>query len=80
MEAPLEPLPLVRFDVAEGDPDPVPDRRAAHLPHVHSDTRKFAEATGWAPTVGVADGVRLLHDWLTTTRREPVPVQAILAS
>jgi CDP-paratose 2-epimerase len=30
-----------------------------------SDTRKFTAATGWAPKVGVADGVARLHRWAT---------------
>jgi CDP-paratose 2-epimerase len=29
-----------------------------------SDTRKFQAATGWAPRVGVREGVALLHAWL----------------
>ncbi|MGB8167917.1 MAG: SDR family NAD(P)-dependent oxidoreductase [Chthoniobacteraceae bacterium] len=34
-----------------------------------SDTAKFRAATGWAPRVGVAEGVGRLHEWLATTRR-----------
>ena len=33
-----------------------------------SDTRKFCEATGWMPTVGVHDGVEALNRWLRGTR------------
>jgi CDP-paratose 2-epimerase len=29
-----------------------------------SDTRKFKEATGWAPKVNVHHGVRMLYEWL----------------
>ena len=29
-----------------------------------SDTRSFAEVTGWAPQVEAADGIAHLHDWL----------------
>lgn len=29
-----------------------------------SDTRRFAEASGWAPKVTVAEGVARLHEWL----------------
>lgn len=29
-----------------------------------SDTRAFARATGWAPTVNAHDGIARLHDWL----------------
>jgi len=35
-----------------------------------SDTRKFQAATGWAPQVGVREGVDRLHDWLRTLVRE----------
>jgi CDP-paratose 2-epimerase len=48
-----------------------------------SDTRKFQAATGWAPQVGVREGVSRLHAWLaemlgdleargTVTLREPL--------
>ena len=33
-----------------------------------SDTRAFAGATGWAPQVGVAEGVARLHHWLQAQR------------
>ena len=29
-----------------------------------SDSAKFCRATGWRPQVGVAEGIRLLYDWL----------------
>lgn len=29
-----------------------------------SDTSKFRNATGWIPSIGVAEGVKLLHEWL----------------
>jgi CDP-paratose 2-epimerase len=41
-----------------------------------SDFRKFAGATGWQPRVGVADGVRRLHDWLGARPRASAEVQA----
>ena len=31
-----------------------------------SDTRRFAQASGWAPKVAVAEGVGRLHEWLRT--------------
>jgi CDP-paratose 2-epimerase len=48
-----------------------------------SDTRKFQAATGWAPQVGVSEGLARLHAWLeellgdlatrrTATLREPL--------
>jgi CDP-paratose 2-epimerase len=33
-----------------------------------SDTSRFSAATGWAPQVAPAEGVRLLHDWLVAER------------
>jgi CDP-paratose 2-epimerase len=30
-----------------------------------SDTSAFNEATGWTPTVGVADGIHRLYQWLS---------------
>jgi CDP-paratose 2-epimerase len=32
-----------------------------------SDTRRFSAATGWAPKVGVRDGVARLHQWLAAS-------------
>jgi CDP-paratose 2-epimerase len=33
-----------------------------------SDTRRFSEATGWQPRVGVEEGVRQLYEWLVESR------------
>jgi CDP-paratose 2-epimerase len=33
-----------------------------------SDVRRFADATGWTPRVGVDEGVRRLHDWIVRER------------
>jgi CDP-paratose 2-epimerase len=33
-----------------------------------SDTRRFREATGWAPRVSVRQGLRLLYQWLLESR------------
>ncbi|HEU0130338.1 MAG TPA: SDR family NAD(P)-dependent oxidoreductase [Mycobacteriales bacterium] len=33
-----------------------------------SDTRRFADATGWRPRVGVREGVERLHAWLRAER------------
>jgi CDP-paratose 2-epimerase len=41
-----------------------------------SDTAKFGRATGWRPRVGVAEGIRLLYDWLLASRREAAALQA----
>ncbi|HET7753759.1 MAG TPA: SDR family NAD(P)-dependent oxidoreductase [Anaeromyxobacteraceae bacterium] len=47
------------------------DWRAADQRWYVSDTRKLNEALGWAPTVGVAEGVRRLHSWLRSVERAP---------
>ena len=54
--------------------------READQRYYVSDTRKFAEATGWSPRVSVADGVRALHTWLTEARTASVPVPASISS
>ena len=48
-----------------------------------SDIAKFQAATGWAPAVGVTEGVARLHAWLLATRRTSrahVPVATPVAS
>src|SRR5205085_8930073 len=38
--------------------------RAADQLYYVSDTRRFSEATGWKPKVGVREGVTRLYHWL----------------
>jgi CDP-paratose 2-epimerase len=40
-----------------------------------SDTGRFRAATGWAPRVGVREGVRQLLEWLISARAAPAPLQ-----
>jgi CDP-paratose 2-epimerase len=54
--------------------------READQRYYVSDTNKFAAATGWAPAVGVADGVCALHRWLRAARAAGEPVPAALGS
>lgn len=35
-----------------------------------SDTTRFAEATGWQPTIGVREGITRLYQWLLELRRD----------
>lgn len=42
-----------------------------------SDTRRFSEATGWSPKVGVAQGVDRLHDWLQSAGADLSVAEAI---
>ncbi|WP_141590181.1 NAD-dependent epimerase/dehydratase family protein [Myxococcus sp. AB056] len=46
------------------------DWRTGDQRYYVSDTRKFQAATGWAPQVGIAEGVDRLHDWLRTLMHE----------
>lgn len=41
-----------------------------------SDTRKFANATGWSPKRDVPDGIEQLYQWLLTTRSLAAPASA----
>jgi CDP-paratose 2-epimerase len=54
--------------------------READQRYYVSDTRKFCEATGWAPTVSVCDGVASLHHWLQESRKAPTLVAVSAAS
>ena len=54
--------------------------READQRYYVSDTRKFSEATGWVARVAVADGVRALHEWLTTIRAPGAPLPVTVAS
>jgi CDP-paratose 2-epimerase len=42
------------------------DWRVGDQRYYVSDTRRFARATGWAPKVTPEEGVKMLHDWLTS--------------
>jgi CDP-paratose 2-epimerase len=42
--------------------------READQRYYVSDTRRFRDATGWHPRIGVEDGVRALHGWLRENR------------
>jgi len=52
--------------------------READQRYYVSDTRKFAEATGWTPATSVEDGVRALHAWLQETRN-PAAISPVAA-
>lgn len=62
---------LARIEMLTGKKTDVTfdDWRTGDQLYYVSDTRRFASDTGWAPAVGVADGVRKLHDWLREHRR-----------
>jgi CDP-paratose 2-epimerase len=41
-----------------------------------SDTRRFADATGWAPRVDVGEGLKRLYAWLDDQSRRPAALEA----
>ncbi len=47
------------------------DWRTGDQRYYVSDTRKFAQATGWTPRHSVADGVRRLYEWLSESMDIP---------
>jgi CDP-paratose 2-epimerase len=47
--------------------------------HYVSDPRRFMRAVGWAPTVGVTEGVRRLHAWLRSERGRPAATERVVA-
>jgi CDP-paratose 2-epimerase len=47
--------------------------------HYVSDPRRFMRAVGWAPSVGVAEGVRRLHAWLRAEGGVPTVAERFLA-
>jgi CDP-paratose 2-epimerase len=58
------------------------DWRVGDQRYYVSDTRKFQAATGWAPRVGVREGVGRLYDWLAglpAAPAAPEPAAAVLA-
>jgi CDP-paratose 2-epimerase len=63
---------LSRIEALSGSPVDVAydDWRVGDQRWYVSDTRAFAAATGWAPQVGVAEGVADLHAWLRTAHPE----------
>jgi CDP-paratose 2-epimerase len=44
------------------------DWRAGDQRYYVSDTRKFRAATGWAPQIGVRQGLKTLYQWLSASR------------
>lgn len=47
------------------------DWRPADQQYYVSDIRKFSQATGWAPRMGVKQGVQRLYQWLMVTQDDP---------
>jgi CDP-paratose 2-epimerase len=53
------------------------DWRPSDQRYYVSDTRRFHEATGWAPQVGVCQGLRRLYQWLLESRGQFAACPAI---
>lgn len=47
------------------------DWRPADQQYYVSDIRKFSQATGWVPRMGVKQGVQRLYQWLMVTQDDP---------
>jgi CDP-paratose 2-epimerase len=43
-----------------------------------SDTSKFRDATGWAPAISVAEGVKMLHEWLKKYNKANVQMDTMV--
>jgi CDP-paratose 2-epimerase len=54
----LAPRPAVHFEAW----------RSGDQRYYVSDNARFGALTGWRPTIGIADGLRALHDWLVAER------------
>lgn len=67
---------LDRIGEVTGEPPDVTfgDWRQGDQRYYVADARALTETTGWAPRVGVDEGVRRLHDWLV--RNHPALVSA----
>jgi CDP-paratose 2-epimerase len=60
----LELLDLIEELSGGRPPTTFADWRPADQQYYVSDVRKFSQATGWSPKVGVRDGVTRLFEWL----------------
>jgi CDP-paratose 2-epimerase len=54
--------------------------RPADQRYYVSNTRKFRQATGWQPRIGVREGVGRLHAWLMESRATPLASAGQVAS
>jgi CDP-paratose 2-epimerase len=61
---------LGRIEALHGDCPPVhiENWRTADQRYYVSDTRRFQQATGWRPRVGVEEGIKRLYRWLVEAR------------
>ncbi len=64
----LELLDLIRDLHGSAPPIRRADCRTGDQRYYASDTSKFRAATGWAPRVGVQEGVGRLYEWLRQSR------------
>ncbi len=64
----VELLDLIRELHGAAPPVRHADWRTGDQKYYVSDTRRFREATGWSPRVGVREGVRRLYEWLAESR------------
>jgi nucleoside-diphosphate-sugar epimerase len=61
--------PLVEEALGRSVPDPAfAPARPGDQPVFVADTAKAARELGWAPRIGVAEGIRRLTDWVVAHR------------
>jgi CDP-paratose 2-epimerase len=73
----LELIELIAELHGENPVTHLADWRPGDQRYYVSDMRRFREATGWAPRVGVREGLRLLYQWLLESRGQFAPCPAI---
>jgi CDP-paratose 2-epimerase len=74
----VELLDLIRERHGRLPPVEFADWRVGDQRYYVSDTRRFQAATGWAPRVGVREGVGRLYEWLSSQATTPaVPATAV---
>jgi CDP-paratose 2-epimerase len=66
----LELLDLVESIHGESPDIAMREWRTGDQRYYVSDTRRFQQATGWQPRVGVEEGVRRLYEWLVETQSQ----------
>jgi CDP-paratose 2-epimerase len=67
----LELLDLIERMHGESPDIAMQEWRTGDQRYYVSDTRRFQQATGWKPRVGVEEGVRRLYEWLLDVQSQP---------
>ncbi|HEY2896111.1 MAG TPA: NAD-dependent epimerase/dehydratase family protein, partial [Gemmatimonadaceae bacterium] len=67
----LELLDLIERIHGDSPDVAMQDWRTGDQRYYVSDTRRFQQATGWQPRIGVEEGVRRLYEWLVDAQLQP---------